>query len=167
MDVLNFISWIKRKDYRETMPANALTVVGVPDPTRDDKYLSVVVPVTAFNVIIPSAQKGYIDLTQTASNKLTAVSVDLTGTLTYDWSIVDSSTSINFVGPINHTAVQTFEINLFNTLINTRPVLVKAVAGETDAYKYSALIKVIATDEDGYFYPAYFNFSMYTASLYE
>lgn len=47
MDVLNFISWIKRKDYRATMPVNAVTVVGVPDPTRDDKYLSVVVPVSA------------------------------------------------------------------------------------------------------------------------
>jgi hypothetical protein len=48
MDVLNFISWIKRKDYRETMPPDALTVVGVPDPTRDDKYLSIVVPISAF-----------------------------------------------------------------------------------------------------------------------
>lgn len=47
MDVLNFISWIKRKDYREVVPENALTVVGVPDSTRDDKYLSVVVPVSS------------------------------------------------------------------------------------------------------------------------
>jgi hypothetical protein len=47
MDVLNFISWIKRKDYREVVPENALIVVGVPDPTRDDKYLSVVVPVSS------------------------------------------------------------------------------------------------------------------------
>jgi hypothetical protein len=47
MDVLNFISWIKRKDYRAIVPANAVTVVGVPDPTRDDKYLSIVVPVSS------------------------------------------------------------------------------------------------------------------------
>jgi hypothetical protein len=47
MDILNFISWIKRKDYREVVPENAITVVGVPDPTRDDKFLSVVVPVSS------------------------------------------------------------------------------------------------------------------------
>lgn len=55
MDVLNFISWIKRKDYRDTVPANAITVVGVPDNTRDDKFLSVVVPITAFGSIVPLA----------------------------------------------------------------------------------------------------------------
>ncbi len=52
MDVLNFISWIKRKDYRATVPANAVTVVGVPDSTRDDKYLSVVVPVSALTTTV-------------------------------------------------------------------------------------------------------------------
>ncbi len=64
MDVLNFISWIKRKDYRETMPANALTVVGVPDPTRDDKYLSIVVPVSS---LVTGATGTFIAGTKTVT----------------------------------------------------------------------------------------------------
>ena len=35
------------------MPPDALTVVGVPDPKRDDGYLSIVVPISAFNIPAP------------------------------------------------------------------------------------------------------------------
>jgi hypothetical protein len=48
MDILNFISWIRAGKYSPTMPADAITVVGVPNPTRGDAYLPVTVPVTAF-----------------------------------------------------------------------------------------------------------------------
>jgi len=47
MDILNFISWIKGGQYSSTIPSNAVTVVGVPNPNRDDKYLPVTVPVSA------------------------------------------------------------------------------------------------------------------------
>ena len=53
MDILNFISWIKAGKYSPTMPANAITVVGVPNPTRGDAYLPVTVPVTAFADLFP------------------------------------------------------------------------------------------------------------------
>jgi len=48
MDILNFISWIKGGRYSSTIPSNAVTVVGVPNPNRDDKYLPITVPVSAF-----------------------------------------------------------------------------------------------------------------------
>ena len=48
MDILNFISWIKSGKYSPTIPSNAVTVVGVPNPTRGDAYLPVTVPVSAF-----------------------------------------------------------------------------------------------------------------------
>ena len=48
MDILNFISWIKGGKYSTTIPSNAVTVVGVPNPNRDDKYLPVTVPVSSF-----------------------------------------------------------------------------------------------------------------------
>jgi hypothetical protein len=48
MDILNFISWIKGGRYSTTIPNNAVTVVGVPNPNRDDKYLPVTVPVSSF-----------------------------------------------------------------------------------------------------------------------
>ena len=47
MDILNFISWIKGGRYSSTIPSNAVTVVGVPNPNRDDKYLPITVPVSA------------------------------------------------------------------------------------------------------------------------
>jgi hypothetical protein len=53
MDILNFISWIKAGKYSLTMPADAVTVVGVPNPTRGDAYLPVTVPVTAFADLFP------------------------------------------------------------------------------------------------------------------
>jgi len=45
MDILNFISWIKRGDYRETLPTDVpnLLVVGSKDPNRDDDYRPVAV----------------------------------------------------------------------------------------------------------------------------
>ena len=48
MDILNFISWLKSGRYSATVPANAVTVVGVPTNRRDDSYLPVTVPVSAF-----------------------------------------------------------------------------------------------------------------------
>jgi hypothetical protein len=47
MDILNFISWLKSGRYSETVPANAVTVIGVPTNRRDDSYLPVTVPVSA------------------------------------------------------------------------------------------------------------------------
>jgi hypothetical protein len=48
MDILNFISWIKGGRYSSTIPTNAVTVVGIPNPNRDDKYLPITVPISAF-----------------------------------------------------------------------------------------------------------------------
>jgi len=53
MDILNFISWIKGGKYSPTIPTNAVTVVGVPNPTRGDAYLPVTVPVTAIGALFP------------------------------------------------------------------------------------------------------------------
>ena len=47
MDILNFISWIKRGRYTTTPPANSVTVIGAPSSNRDDKYLPVTVPLSA------------------------------------------------------------------------------------------------------------------------
>jgi hypothetical protein len=48
MDILNFISWLKSGRYSATVPANAVTVVGVPTNRRDDSYLPITVPVSSF-----------------------------------------------------------------------------------------------------------------------
>jgi hypothetical protein len=52
MDILNFISWIKAGKYTTTAPNDAVTVVGVPNPTRGDAYLPVTVPITTFQTNI-------------------------------------------------------------------------------------------------------------------
>lgn len=56
MDILNFISWLKSGRYSETVPPNAVTVIGVPTNKRDDSYLPVTVPVSALG----SGFKHYI-----------------------------------------------------------------------------------------------------------
>ena len=40
MDILNFISWIKGGDYRDTLPTDTsnLIAIGAKDPSRDDAY---------------------------------------------------------------------------------------------------------------------------------
>lgn len=45
MDILNFISWIKAGNYRETLPTDVpnLLAVGSKDPSRDDSYLPMAV----------------------------------------------------------------------------------------------------------------------------
>ena len=45
MDVLNFISWIKAGNYRETLPTDVtnLLPIGAKDPNRDDAWLPLAV----------------------------------------------------------------------------------------------------------------------------
>jgi hypothetical protein len=45
MDILNFISWIKAGNYRETLPTDVqnLLAVGAKDPSRDDNWLPLAV----------------------------------------------------------------------------------------------------------------------------
>ncbi len=44
MDILNFISWIKAGNYRESLPTDVpnLLAIGSKDPSRDDSYLPIV-----------------------------------------------------------------------------------------------------------------------------
>jgi hypothetical protein len=48
MDVLNFISWIKAGNYRETLPTDVtnLLPIGAKDPNRDDAWLPLAVNAT-------------------------------------------------------------------------------------------------------------------------
>ena len=48
MDILNFISWIKAGNYRETLPTDVsnLLAVGAKDPSRDDAWLPLAVNAT-------------------------------------------------------------------------------------------------------------------------
>ena len=131
MDVLNFISWIKRKDYRETMPPGSLTVVGVPDPTRDDGYLSVVVPVTAFagSGTVTSVSKITLgtsgtDLSSTVANGTTTPVITLNvpnasatnrGALSStDWSIFNGKQSAITLTTLGSSGSSTLISNILN-----------------------------------------------------
>jgi len=48
MDILNFISWIKAGNYRETLPTDVtnLLPIGAKDPNRDDAWLPLAVNAT-------------------------------------------------------------------------------------------------------------------------
>jgi hypothetical protein len=40
MDILNFIHWLRERRVVTSAPADSLLAIGVPDPRRDDKYLT-------------------------------------------------------------------------------------------------------------------------------
>jgi hypothetical protein len=48
MDILNFISWIKAGNYRDTLPTDVpnLLAIGAKDPSRDDGWLPLAVNAT-------------------------------------------------------------------------------------------------------------------------
>jgi hypothetical protein len=68
MDILNFISWIKAGKYTTTAPIDAVTVVGVPNPTRGDAYLPVTVPITTFQTNIGKLMGGGIVVSEWFEN---------------------------------------------------------------------------------------------------
>ena len=68
MDILNFISWIKAGKYTTTAPDNAVTVVGVPNPTRGDAYLPVTIPISALQSNIGKLMGGGVVVTEWFEN---------------------------------------------------------------------------------------------------
>jgi hypothetical protein len=68
MDILNFISWIKAGKYSPIAPIDAVTVIGVPNPTRGDAYLPVTVPVTVFQTNIGKLIGGGIVVSEWFEN---------------------------------------------------------------------------------------------------
>ena len=68
MDILNFISWIKAGNYRETLPTDTtnLLAVGAKDPSRDDGYLSLAVNAAPLQALYDTANVTQITAISTA-----------------------------------------------------------------------------------------------------
>lgn len=70
MDILNFISWIKAGNYRETLPTDVsnLLAVGAKDPSRDDAWLPLAVNATPLQSLYDTGtvtQDPLFNITQT------------------------------------------------------------------------------------------------------
>ena len=113
------------------MPPGSLTVVGVPDPTRDDGYLSVVVPVTAFagSGTVTSVSKITLgtsgtDLSSTVANGTTTPVITLNvpnasatnrGALSStDWSIFNGKQSAITLTTLGSSGSSTLISNILN-----------------------------------------------------
>ena len=114
MDILNFISWIKAGKYSPTMPADAITVVGVPNPTRGDAYLPVTVPVSAFGSNIGKLIGGGIVVAEwddagvkkALVASLTNLATNLSWTIpTYDNALIGSTAQSYSNGSTNTNAI--------------------------------------------------------------
>ena len=114
MDILNFISWIKAGKYSPTMPADAITVVGVPNPTRGDAYLPVTIPVTALQTNIGKLMGGGIVVAEWDENgvhkalvaSLTDLNTNLPWTTTsYDNALIGSTAQSYSNGSTNTNAI--------------------------------------------------------------
>ena len=126
MDILNFISWIKAGKYSPTMPADAITVVGVPNPTRGDAYLPVTVPVTALQTNIGKLLGGGIVVAEWDEN---GVKKALIASLT-DLAITLPYTEPAYQGIAIGATAQSFS----NGLGNTNAIITQTGAPATTAY---------------------------------
>jgi len=123
MDILNFISWIKAGKYSPTIPADAITVVGVPNPTRGDAYLPVTVPVTALQTNIGKLLGGGIVVAEWDEN---GVKKALIASLT-DLGLLPWSPVINvLIGP----TAQSWS----DGLGNTNAIIAQTGVAATTAY---------------------------------
>ena len=130
MDILNFISWIKAGKYSPTMPADAITVVGVPNPTRGDAYLPVTVPVTAFADLFP--------VSNTNIGKLLGG-----GIVVAEWdengvkkALIASLTDLGFSpwSPVTNVLIGPTAQSWSNGLGNTNAIIAQTGAPATTAY---------------------------------
>ena len=68
MDILNFISWIKAGNYRETLPTDVsnLLAVGAKDPSRDDAWLPLAVNAAPLQALYDTANVTQLTAITTA-----------------------------------------------------------------------------------------------------
>ena len=133
MDILNFISWIKAGKYSPTIPTDAVTVVGVPNPTRGDAYLPVTVPVTAIGALVP------FPVSNTNIGKLLGG-----GIVVAEWdengvkkaliaSLTDLSTGLPW-SPVTNILIGASAQSWSNGLGNTNAIIAQTGAPATTAY---------------------------------
>ena len=68
MDILNFISWIKAGNYRETLPTDVsnLLPIGAKDPNRDDAWLPLAVNAAPLQALYDTANVTQLTAITTA-----------------------------------------------------------------------------------------------------
>lgn len=125
MDILNFISWIKAGKYTTTAPLDAVTVIGVPNPTRGDAYLPVTVPISALQTNIGKFIGGGIVVSEWFENgvhkALIAALQDVS--LNTDWTVL-AQQGVNLPG------AQSFS----DGLTNTNAIIAQTGASATTLY---------------------------------
>jgi hypothetical protein len=101
MDILNWLNWKKAGRIVSSVTSNGLIPVGEPDPTRDDKYLTVGITVADFaaslnvgkvvdeegNVIIANSSENTVDVANGASHLIPDFSGMLLVNDHYDGSV--------------------------------------------------------------------------------
>jgi hypothetical protein len=120
MDVINFISWIKRGDYRETLPTDTanLLLVGAKDVTRDDDYRSLAVNAQS---LLSVYDAGVV--TQTGS---------ITGAVTLN-SYNGVITTVSATTAANSTEATGFVVNNSNVTSSSKILLSCQYSGANDS----------------------------------
>ena len=126
MDILNFISWIKAGKYSPTMPADAITVVGVPNPTRGDAYLPVTVPISALQTNIGKLLGGGIVVAEWNENGVHKALIASLTNLSFASTWTIPAYDLTLIGP----TAQSFS----NGLGNTDAIIAQTGAPATTAY---------------------------------
>jgi hypothetical protein len=126
MDILNFISWIKAGKYNPTAPNNAVTVVGVPNPTRGDAYLPVTVPITTLATNIGKQIGGGLVVAEWFENGVHKALII---------ALQDLSVNTGWtISPYDITAIGATAQSYSDGLTNTNAIIAQTGAAATTAY---------------------------------
>lgn len=101
MDILNFISWIKSKNYRTTLPTDTINLIpiGSKDSSRDDGYLPL-----AINAAPLQSLYNTVNVTQGTSITTTVTANALNGVITTVASTLAAATKTSFT--VNNSLVK-------------------------------------------------------------
>ena len=125
MDVLNFISWIKAGKYKSTAPLDAVTVVGVPNPTRGDAYLPVTVPISDLQTNIGKFIGGGIVVSEWFENGVHKALIV---------ALQDLSVNTSWTVPAQQGIYLPSALSYSDGLSNTNAIIAQTGAGATTAY---------------------------------
>jgi hypothetical protein len=146
MDILNFISWIKRGNYRTTAPIDAVTVIGVPNTTRGDAYLPVAVPISALQTNIGKLMGGGIVISEWFENGVHKALIA---------SLTNLSTNLPYTIPaFQFTGIGPSAESFSDGLTNTNAIIAQTGAPATTAYAAGLARLYLGGDYNDWYLPA-------------
>jgi hypothetical protein len=149
MDILNFISWIKAGNYRETLPTDVsnLLAVGAKDPSRDDAWLPLAVNAAPLQSLYNTGTVTQLTIpsnpvtlnTHNGTIETVALTTAATGQETFTFNNSNLTTGSTVLLTIEYSGIG-FPVASFNTLAAGSLVLVITNVDATNALNIEVIV---------------------------